>query len=367
MAGRVIIPRRKTRKVMVGPLPVGGDSPISVQSMTKTDTRDIKATLRQISILADAGCEIIRCAVPDEEAAESLKYIVKGSPLPVVADIHFSDKLAMMAIKAGVHKLRLNPGNINNRDKTAEIVRACKQQGIPIRIGINAGSLDKELLKRDGWASPEAMVDSALGHIRLLEELDFFDILVSLKATDAPRTFRAYQLLAEKCYYPFHLGITEAGYGEEGIIKSSVGLGALLLNGIGDTIRVSLTDDPVKEIEAGFSILQSCGLRNNGPDFVSCPTCGRIEVELLPIAEEVKSRLKHLKVPLTIAVMGCSVNGPGESREADLGFCGGKGQGAIYKRGKLLRTVDEEQAVDVLVSEALKLAEEISRSGKNKK
>lgn len=363
MAGRVTIPRRKCRVVNIADIAVGGDNTISVQSMTKTDTRDAKATLEQTRALAEAGCEIIRCAVPDEEAALALKAIVNDSPIPVVADIHFSYKLAMMSIEAGVHKLRLNPGNIRSKEKTAEIVKACKYQGIPIRIGINAGSLDKELLKRDGWASPEAMVDSALGHIELLENLNFSDILISLKATDAPRTFRAYQILAEKCDYPFHLGITEAGYGEEGLIKSSVGLGALLLQGMGDTIRVSLTDDPVKEVTAGFSILQSAGLRNTGIEFVSCPTCGRIEVDLRPIADQVKERLKHLKVPMTIAVMGCTVNGPGESREADLGFCGGKGKGAIYKKGKLLRTVDEEHAVDVLVSEALKLADQNSKAG----
>ena len=360
MSGRVFVPRRETRVVDIAGLKVGGDNPILVQSMTKTDTRDSRATIDQIKRLADAGCEIIRCAVPDEEAATALRDIIAESPIPVVADIHFSYRLAMMAIEAGIHKLRLNPGNIRSKEKTREIVKACKYQGIPIRIGINGGSLDKDLLKRDGWASPRAMADSAMGHIRLLEELDFHDILISLKATDAPRTFQAYQLLARECDYPFHLGITEAGYGEEGTIKSSVGLGALLLTGIGDTIRVSLTDDPVKEIEVGYNILQSAGLRNSGPDFVSCPTCGRIEVDLKPIADEVKARLKHLKVPITIAVMGCTVNGPGESREADIGFCGGKGQGAIYKKGKLIKTVDESQAVDVLVAEALKLAEEFS-------
>jgi (E)-4-hydroxy-3-methylbut-2-enyl-diphosphate synthase len=333
--------------------------------MTKTDTRDAKATLAQIRQLAEAGCEIIRCAVPDEDAALALRDIVAESPIPVVADIHFSPKLAMMALEAGIHKLRLNPGNIRNKEKTREIVKEAKDRGVPIRIGINAGSLDKTFLMRDGWASPQGMVDSARGHIELLEDLDFHDIVVSLKATDAPRAHEAYCMLAELCEYPFHLGITEAGYGTEAVIKSSVGLGSMLMRGIGDTIRVSLTDDSTKEIEVGFGILQSLGLRFSGPEFISCPSCGRVEIDLHAVAGEVKRRLKHLKVPITIAVMGCAVNGPGESREADLGFSGGKGQGAIFRKGELIRTVKEGEAVDAIIEEAEKLAAEKMAADEN--
>jgi (E)-4-hydroxy-3-methylbut-2-enyl-diphosphate synthase len=363
MSGKVMIPRRVTRQVNVGGVKIGGGAPISVQSMTKTDTRDAAATLAQIRRLGEAGCEIIRCAVPDEDAALALHVIVRESPIPVVADIHFSPKLAMMALEAGVHKLRLNPGNIRNKDKTREIVRIAKDRGVPIRIGINAGSLDKSFLERDGWPSPQGMVDSALGHIELLEELDFRDIVVSLKATDTPRTFAAYSLLAQKCDYPFHLGITESGAGEDGMIKSSVGLGAILMAGIGDTIRVSLSEDSEKEIEVGFRILQSVGARFTGPEFISCPSCGRVEIDLHGVAKEVKDRLRTLKTPITIAVMGCAVNGPGESREADLGFSGGKGQGAIFRKGQLIRTVSEEEAVDAIVEEAWKLAAEKEAAG----
>lgn len=362
MSGKVEIKRRITRSVTVGGVVIGGGAPVSVQSMTKTDTRDVNATMSQIRELADVGCEIIRCAVPDEDAASALKTIVKESPLPVVADIHFNPRLALMALKAGVHKLRLNPGNIRNKEKTREIVKLAKDRGVPIRIGINAGSLDKRFLERDGWPSPQGMVDSALGHIELLEELDFHDIVISLKATDPPRTYEAYRLLAEKCDYPFHLGITEAGGGEDGLVKSSVGIGSILMQGIGDTIRISLTDDSTREIEVAYKILQSLGLRNNRPEFISCPSCGRVEIDLQSVANEVKRRLRDLKVPITVAVMGCSVNGPGESREADLGFSGGKGQGAIYKKGKLIRTVKEEEAVDAIVEEAQKLAAETSKS-----
>lgn len=362
MSGRIQIQRRKTRAVNVGGVIIGNGAPVSVQSMTKTDSRDINATLTQIHELADVGCEIIRCAVPDEDAATALKAIVNQSPIPVVADIHFNPRLALMALKAGVHKLRLNPGNIRNKEKTRKIVEVAKDRGVPIRIGINAGSLDKRFLERDGWPSPQGMVDSALGHIELLEELDFQDIVISLKATDPPRTFEAYRLLAEKCDYPFHLGITEAGGGEEGLVKSSVGIGAILMQGIGDTIRISLTDESSKEIEVAYKILQSLGLRFSGPEFISCPSCGRVEIDLQGVANEVKKRLRDLKVPITVAVMGCAVNGPGESREADLGFSGGKGQGAIFRKGKLIRTVREEEAVDAIVEEAQKLASETKNS-----
>jgi len=359
MSGKVVIPRRETRQVTVRNVKIGGDAPITVQSMTKTPTENVAATMDQIHMLAEAGCEIIRCAVPNEDAARALKSIVKQSPIPVVADIHFSPKLAMMALEAGVDKLRLNPGNIRNKDKTRTIVQEAKDRGVPIRIGINAGSLDKELLLKYGWPSPEGMVESAMGHIRLLEDLDFTDIVISLKATDAPRTFTAYRMLAQECDYPFHLGITEAGYGEDGMIKSAVGLGGILLAGIGDTIRVSLTDHPVKEIETGFGILKSVGARQRGPEFISCPSCGRVEIDLHGVANQVKEALKDLDVPISIAVMGCAVNGPGESREADLGFSGGNGQGAIFRKGKLVRTVKEEDSVEAIIEEAHKLAEEL--------
>jgi len=349
---------RKTRQLVLGDLAVGGGAPVSVQSMTNTDTRDPAATLEQIRRLAAAGCEIVRCAVPDMTAARALGTIVAGCPLPLVADIHFDYRLALQALEQGVAGLRINPGNIGERWKVEEVVRACTERQVPIRIGVNAGSLEKELLDRYGHPVAEAMVESALGHVRILEELNFDRIKISLKASDIDRTVRAYRLLAEKVDYPLHIGITEAGTTFSGTVKSAIGLGILLYEGIGDTLRVSLTGDPVEEVRVGFEILKSLGLRQRGPVFISCPTCGRCQIDLIETAEEVERRLHDLPVPLTIAVMGCVVNGPGEAREADLGIAGGRGQGLLFRRGEILRKVPQAELADALVEEARRLAAE---------
>ena len=349
---------RTTRRIQVGGVPVGGGAPVSIQSMCNTDTRDVPATLEQIRRLAEAGCEIVRCAVPDAEAARTLGTVCAESPLPVIADIHFDYRLALAALAGGVAGLRLNPGNIGERWKVEEVVRACAERRIPIRIGVNGGSLEKELLVRYGHPTAEAMVESALGHIRILEELDYREIKVSLKASDIRRTVEAYRLLAARVDYPLHIGITEAGTTWSGTIKSAIGLGLLLYEGIGDTLRVSLTGDPVQEVRVGWEILKSLELRDHGPVFVSCPTCGRCQVDLIPIAEEVERRLHDLPKKITVAVMGCVVNGPGEAREADVGIAGGKGQGLLFRKGEVVRKVPQEELADALVAEARRLAEE---------
>ncbi len=315
--------RRKTRQIKLGGLLIGGDAPISVQSMCSTDTRDVSATLRQIMDLELAGCEVVRCAVPDQDAAGALKQVRDGCNIPLVADIHFDYRLALAAIDAGIDGLRINPGNIGERWKVSEVVRACQERQIPIRIGVNGGSLEKELLRKHGHATAAAMVESALNHIRVLEEESFDQIKISLKASDIGRTVAAYRLLAQQVDYPLHVGITEAGTVFSGTIKSAVGLGVLLSEGIGDTLRVSLTGDPVTEVRVGWEILKSLELRQRGPVFISCPTCGRCRINLIDIASEVEERLQNLPLPLKIAVMGCAVNGPGEAREADLGIAGG--------------------------------------------
>ncbi len=352
--------RHTTRKIQVGRVAVGGDAPVSVQSMCNTDTRDIASTSAQIAALAAAGCEIVRCAVPDEEAAQALSQICQQSALPVIADIHFDYRLALLSLEAGVDGLRLNPGNIGERWKVEEVVKSCAERSVPIRIGVNAGSLEKELLERYGHPTAEAMVESALGHIRILEELNYREIKVSLKASDVRRTVAAYRMLADVVDYPLHVGITEAGTTWSGTIKSAVGLGALLYDGIGDTLRISLTGDPVEEVRVGWEILKSLELRERGPVFISCPTCGRCQIDLIEVAEEVERRLQGLPKPITIAVMGCVVNGPGEAREADLGIAGGKGQGLLFRKGEVLRKVPQAELADALVAEALKLAEEQS-------
>lgn len=349
--------RHKTRQIQLGALPIGGGAPISVQSMCNTDTRDVKATLAQIAELEQGGCEIIRVAVPDLEAAECLGDIRKGCRIPLIADIHFDYKLALTAVEQGVDGLRLNPGNIGERWKVEEVVRACADRGVPIRVGVNAGSLEPELLRKYGHPTAEAMVESALGHIAILEDLNFREIKVSMKASDIRRTVEAYRLLARQVDYPLHIGVTEAGTTWSGTIKSAIGLGTLLYDGIGDTLRVSLTGDPIEEVRVGYEILKSLELRERGPVFVSCPTCGRCRINLIPIAEEVEERLLDLPCPLTIAVMGCVVNGPGEAREADLGIAGGKGQGLLFCKGEVLRKVPQEQLADALVEEAWKMAE----------
>jgi (E)-4-hydroxy-3-methylbut-2-enyl-diphosphate synthase len=339
-------------------VPVGGGAPVSVQSMTNTDTRNVAATLAQIRQLAAAGCEIVRCAVPDQQAAAALAAIRRDCPIALIADIHFDYRLALAALAAGVDGLRLNPGNIGARWKVEEVVAACRERQVPVRIGVNAGSLEKELLEKYRHPTAEAMVESALAHIRILEALGYGEIKVSLKASDVRRTVAAYRLLAAQVDYPLHVGITEAGTTWAGTIKSAVGLGALLYDGLGDTLRVSLTGDPVEEVKVGWEILKSLELRERGPVFVSCPTCGRCQIDLIPVAEEVERRLHDLPKKLVIAVMGCAVNGPGEAREADIGVAGGQGEGLLFRRGEVVRKVPADQLADVLVEEARKLAED---------
>lgn len=350
--------RRKTRQLNVGGVLIGGDAPIAVQSMTNTHTDDAEATLAQIRKLAAAGCDIIRCAVPDMAAAEGLKTICKESPIPVIADIHFDYKLALAAIAAGVDGLRLNPGNIGSTEKVRAVVEAAKERNIPIRIGVNAGSLPKDLLEKYGHPTAEALVEAAWRHIHILEDMDYRNIKVSLKAHDVPLTIAAYRLLASQCDYPLHVGITEAGTVNSGIIKSAVGIGALLAEGIGDTIRVSLTGDPVNEVKVAYDILKALGLREYGPTLISCPTCGRTRINLEKLALEVERRLADITEPITVAVMGCVVNGPGEAREADVGLAGGIGEGLIFRKGVILCKVPENQLVDELFIEIEKILSE---------
>lgn len=347
--------KKTTRQIRIGNVLIGGGAPCSVQSMCSTDTRDVTATLDQIGRLAAAGCELVRCAVPDMTAAEALASIKTASPLPVIADIHFDYKLALTVLAGGIDGLRLNPGNIGDRWKVEEVVRAARERLVPIRIGVNAGSLEKELLEKYGHPTAEAMVESALGHVRILEELGYDQIKISLKASDVMKTVAAYRLLAQQVDYPLHIGITEAGTIFSGTIKSSVGLGILLADGIGDTMRVSLTGDPVDEVRVGYEILKALGLRQRGVNFVSCPTCGRCQINLIQVAEEVEKRLAGIDKPLTVAVMGCVVNGPGEAREADVGIAGGRGEGLLFRNGEVVRKVPESQMADALLAEVEKI------------
>lgn len=342
-----MINRRKSKELTIGNLKIGNNNPISVQSMCNTDTRDVKATLEQINRMAERGCELVRLAVLNKDAAEAIKDIVKKSPLPLVADIHFDYRLAIQCINNGINALRLNPGNIGKRENVEKVVSLAKQQNIPIRIGVNAGSLEKDLQDKDIPLS-EKMVISALGHIKILEDLDFDLIKVSLKSSDVLTTIEAYRSIANKIPYPLHLGVTEAGTMRGGLIKSSVGLGTLLAEGIGDTIRVSLTEDPVEEVTAGFDILKSLGLREKGVNFVSCPTCGRTQIDLIGLAKKVEERFKNLNKPITIATMGCAVNGPGEAKHADFGIAGGIKEGYIFKKGEIIAKVPEEQLLEKL-------------------
>jgi len=348
--------KRLTRQIAVGNVKVGGGVPCSVQSMCSTDTRDVDATLAQIDRLVAAGCEIVRCAVPDMAAAEALGRIKARSGIPVIADIHFDYRLALKVLEGGIDGLRLNPGNIGEKWKVAEVVKAAESRQVPIRIGVNAGSLEKELLEKYGHPTAEAMVESALGHVRILEDLGYDQIKISLKASDVLKTVAAYRLLAAEVEYPLHIGITEAGTIFSGTIKSSVGLGILLAEGIGDTLRVSLTGDPVDEVRVGYEILKCLGVREHGINFVSCPTCGRCQIDLIGVAEEVERRLRHVEAPLTVAVMGCVVNGPGEAREADMGIAGGKGEGLLFRHGEVIRKVPENELADALVTEVLNAA-----------
>ncbi len=343
--------RRLTRQIYVGNVPVGGGAPISVQSMTNTDTRDARATVIQIMELAGAGCEIVRVAVPDSTAADALKEIIKQSPIPVVADIHFDYRLALKSVANGVHGLRLNPGNIGGAGRVREVVKAARERKVPIRVGVNAGSLDKRVLDKYGGVTPQGLVESALEHVKILQELDFHEIKISLKAFDIPLMMEAYRLISEKVDYPLHIGVTEAGTPWAGTIRSAVGIGVLLSSGIGDTLRVSLTGDPVLEVKVGFEILKALNLRQLGPTIISCPTCGRTEIKLAKIAGEVEKKIQHLKTPLKVAIMGCVVNGPGEAREADVGIAGGKGVGLLFKKGRIIRKIPEDRLVDELLKE----------------
>ncbi len=344
-----MIKRKKTRQIHVGSVAVGGKSPISVQSMTKTDTRDVNATVQQIHFLESAGCEIIRLAVPAMDAAHALGAIKKAVAIPVIADIHFDWRLALEAIRQDVDGLRLNPGNIGAKWKVKEIVLAAKERDIPIRIGVNAGSLDKELLRKYGHPTPEAIVESARGHIRILEELGFENIKVSLKASNVMRTVEAYQLFSRHHDYPLHVGISEAGPPPVGAVKSAVGMGILLAQGIGDTVRVSLTAPPQEEVRVAYEILKSLGLRQRGPDIVSCPTCGRCRIDLQPLAQKVEEALRDIKKPISVAVMGCVVNGPGEAREADFGVAGGKGMGLVFRKGEVVKKVKQDELLTSLM------------------
>lgn len=350
--------RRKSRTIAIGQVTIGGENPVAVQSMTNTKTENIPATVDQIHRLTDRGCEIIRCAVPTLEAAQALKEIRKQIAIPLVADIHFDYRLALAALESGVDALRLNPGNIGGRDRVEKVVEAARQRQVPIRIGVNAGSLPNDLLEKYGHPTAEALVEAAWRHIHILEEMDYNNIVISLKAHDVPLTLAAYRLMARECDYPLHVGITEAGTIRSGLIKSAVGIGTLLAEGIGDTIRVSLTGDPLAEIDAGFEILKSLGLRQHGPTLVSCPTCGRTCWSLEKVAKEVEARLAEIPEPITVAVMGCVVNGPGEAREADVGIAGGKGEGLLFRKGQILRKVPEARLVEELFEEIQKITDE---------
>lgn len=356
--------RKNTRRVKVGDLTIGGSDELFIQSMCTTKTHDFDSTVAQIKRLEDAGCQIVRVAVPDEAAADALGAIKRQISIPLVADIHFDYRLALKAIEQGVDKIRINPGNIGRKDRVEKVVTACKAKGIPIRIGVNAGSLEKKFLQQYGYPTAEAMVASAVEHIKILEELEFYDIIVSLKASDVNLAIEAYSLAAQTFDYPLHLGITEAGTKFSGGMKSAAGLGALLSRGIGNTCRVSLSADPVEEIKVAKEVLKAFGLASNAATLISCPTCGRIEIDLIPIANEIEEYIEQIKAPIKVAVLGCAVNGPGEAREADIGIAGGNGKGMLFKKGKIIRTVPEEIMVDELKKEVDILAAAYARGEK---
>ncbi len=341
--------RKKTKVVRVGNVLIGGDNKVSVQSMTNTDTRDIEKTVKQIKELQEAGCNIVRCAVLDMEAARAIKEIVKQIDIPLVADIHFDYKLALESIRNGVSALRINPGNIGSKERVEILAKECMEKGIPIRIGVNSGSLSKEILQKYGKVTAEALVESAQTHIKILEDVGFYDIVVSIKSSNIETMINSYRLASERFDYPLHLGVTEAGTPWRGIIKSAIGLGTLLSEGIGDTIRVSLTGNPVEEIKVGREILKNFGYIKEGIEFISCPTCGRTQIDLINIAKEVEKRLENCNKPIKVAIMGCVVNGPGEAREADIGIAGGIGEGLIFKKGKVIKKVKEENLVEELI------------------
>lgn len=347
--------RRKSRKVKIGNLYIGGGEHIAVQSMLNVPAHDVEGNVMQALALEKAGCEIIRVSVPDKEAVKTVEALKAAVKAPIVADIHFDYKLALDSLAAGVDKIRLNPGNIGSDDRVKAVADECLRKGVPIRIGVNSGSLEKEILAKYGSPTPEAMCESAMYHVRLLEKFDFDNIVISIKSSDVQKMYEAYELLAEKCDYPLHLGVTEAGTQRMGLIKSAIGIGGLLLRGIGDTIRVSLTADPVNEVYAGFDILKAAGLLTGTPTLVSCPTCGRTKIDLISIASQVEEHLRSVKKDIKVAVMGCAVNGPGEAREADIGIAGGDGCGLIFKKGEIIRKVPEEDIVTELLSEIEKM------------
>ena len=347
--------RTQTRQIVVGNVKIGGQNKVVIQSMTNTKTKDVEATVNQIKQLEKAGCEIIRVACLDIEDAKAIKEIKKQINIPIVADIHFDHKIALEAIESGVNKIRINPGNIGDKEKVKNVVEACRAKNIPIRIGVNAGSLEKELLEKYGKPTAEAMVESAKRHIKILEELEFYDIAISLKASNLDLCIEAYEKASKEFKYPLHLGITESGTEFGGTIKSSIGLGILLKQGIGDTLRVSLSDDPVKEIKVAKEILKNCNLYSGVPTLVACPTCGRTQIDLIPIAKEMEKFLQTINADITVAVMGCAVNGPGEAREADIGIAGGIKEGLLFKKGEIIKKVKEEELVEVLKEEILKM------------
>ncbi|WP_114299149.1 flavodoxin-dependent (E)-4-hydroxy-3-methylbut-2-enyl-diphosphate synthase [Anaerobacterium chartisolvens] len=355
MAGNNYIMRKRTEKIRIGDLHIGGDAPVSIQSMTNTDTRDSRATIDQIKRLEEAGCDIVRVAVPDNEAAVAIREIKRGIRIPLVADIHFDYRLALESIESGADKIRLNPGNIGGSERVRAVVEKAREREIPIRIGVNSGSVERHITEKYGGVTPQGMVESAIGHAAILEALGFYDILFSIKASSVPVTIAAYRLMSERSQYPLHIGVTEAGTVYRGTIKSSVGLGCLLAEGIGDTVRVSLTGDPVQEIHVAKEILKSLGIRRGGIEFISCPTCGRCRIDLISIANEVEERLQYIDRDVKVAIMGCAVNGPGEAREADIGIAGGDGEALLFKKGTIVRKIPRERIVEELISEIEKL------------
>ena len=350
--------RRISKQIDIGGVKIGGEAPVVVQSMTNSQTQDVAATVKQIDRLAQAGCELVRLAVPDMEAALALRKIKPQISIPFIADIHFDYKLALAAIENGANGLRLNPGNIGGRKKIQEIVRAARTRSIPIRIGVNSGSLSKAILKKYGHPTPEAMVESAMSHVKLLEDLDFRLVKISLKSSDVLQMISAYRLLSQEVEYPLHLGVTEAGTLISGTVKNSIGIGLLLLEGIGDTIRVSLTHDPISEVKVAYDILKSLGLRRRGAEIISCPTCGRCKIDLFPLVEKIEQDLTQITTPIKVAIMGCVVNGPGEAREADIGIAGGQGYGTLFKKGRVMKKVPEPDLARVLIEEVRKLVNE---------
>jgi (E)-4-hydroxy-3-methylbut-2-enyl-diphosphate synthase len=353
-----MINRRKTKQITVGNVPIGGDAPISVQSMTNTDTRQVEETVAQIKGLEAVGCELIRVAVVDMEAARAIQSIREQINIPLIADIHFDHRLAIASMEHGAQAIRINPGNIGGPKKLAKVVDAAKNHVVPIRVGVNSGSLEKDILKKYGHPTPEALAESAMRNVELLENQGFNQIKISIKSSDPLITVESFRLLANRCSYPFHLGVTEAGGLIAGTVKSSVGLGILLYEGIGDTFRISLTRDPVEEIRVGYEILRALNIRHRGPELISCPTCGRCQVNLFNLADEVEHHIQTMETPLKIAVMGCVVNGPGEAKEADIGVAGGKGVGIIFKKGKLYKKVSENELLEVFLNELDQMAEE---------